>query len=112
MFNFDDLEYYTGTECYYTAPLIWFKYTDGVRYVAKNGGAWLVQDISLFTAKHRNDDFISIQAVFKNNKADISFSDGNGNEWKKYHVAHTPDFEEGTINFYIIDGICLLANEY
>ena len=112
MFNFDDLDNCTGTECYYTAPLIWFKYTDGVRFVAKNGGAWLVQDISLFTAKHRNDDFISIQAEFKNHKADIHFSDGNGNEWRKYHVAHTPDFKEGTINFYIIDGICLLANEY
>lgn len=112
MFNFDILDNFTGTELYYHTPLIWFKYTDGVKYVARNGGAWLVQDISLFTAKHRNDDFISIQAAFKNNKADIHFSDGNGNEWKKYHVAHTPDFEEGEINFYIIDGICLLASEY
>lgn len=112
MFNFDNLDYYTGTEHYYKAPLIWFKYTDGVKYVADNGGAWLVQDISLFTAKHQNDDFISIKAVFKKNKAVITYSDGDGNEWRKIPVAYTPDFDEGEIKFFIIDGICLLASEY
>jgi hypothetical protein len=112
MFDYNDLDYCTGTEHYYKAPLIWFKYTDGVKYVAHNGGAWLIQDISLFTAKHQNDDFICVDCKFNGKGADIHFSDGNGNEWRKYHVAHTPDFGKGEIKFFIIDGICLLASEY
>lgn len=42
----------------------------------------------------------------------FNFDDGNGNIWHKYHVAHTPDFDEGEITFFIIDGVCLLASEY
>lgn len=112
MFNFDYLDYYTGTEQYYKAPLIWFNYTDGVKYISDNGGHWLIQDIALFTMKHREDDFICVECKFKNKKADIYFSDGNENVWQKYHVAHTPDFDNGEIKFYIYNDVCLLASEY
>lgn len=112
MFNYDILENFTGTELYYHTPLIWFKYTDGVKYVARNGGAWLVQDISLFTARHQNDDFICVKAVFNGKGANVHFTDGNENEWKKYHVARTPDFDKGEITFFICNGVCMLASEY
>lgn len=112
MFDYSELEYCTGTENYWTTPLIWFNYTDGVRHVMNNGGAWLVQDISLFTAKHRRDDFICVKAVFDGKGADIHFSDGNNDEWKKYRVAFTPDFDKGEITFFITDNVCLLASEY
>ncbi len=112
MFNFDNLEYYTGTEQYYKNPYFWFVYTDGVKYVCDNGGAWLIQDISLYTYKHKEDDFISVEVVFKNHTATITFSDGNEHIWDKKEVLYTPDFADGEIKLFIYDNVCLLANEY
>lgn len=107
--DFNNIDYFTGTENYYKSPLIWFNYTDGVKYVADHGCAWLVQDMSLFTARHQSD-FICVDVVFKNNKATITYKDDD----KPFKVVNVPftDSDDGELKFFIMDNVCLLANEY
>nr|WP_193565342.1 DUF6876 family protein [Microcystis aeruginosa] len=38
MNKLENLSEFTGTENYYTNPLYPFKYTDGIKYLAENGG--------------------------------------------------------------------------
>ena len=110
MFKYESLENFKSTFFKYRSNLIWFKYSDGVRYIHRNGGNWLIQDISLFTYKHQNE-FIKVKAVFNNGCADVYFTDENDDEWKKYHIVNAPNFENGEINLIIENGFCKLSIE-
>ena len=47
MNRLENLSNFHGTENYYTNPMYPFEYTDGIKYLAENGGAyWLLDAIA------------------------------------------------------------------
>lgn len=61
----ENLRQFTGTENYYSNPLYPFKYTDGIKYLAENGGAyWLLDAIASWQKEpiiKSNSDLSQIQ---------------------------------------------------
>lgn len=62
MNKLENLSEFTGTKNYYTNPLYPFKYTDGIKYVAENGGAyWLLDAIASWQLEKiiRRDQYLA-----------------------------------------------------
>jgi hypothetical protein len=102
--NFDMLANFTGSQQ-------WFKhglartvlFTEGVKYVADNAGAyWLIDIIALSQVnnKVRVEEFQVWNLSVKDGKATISCDDGNDNIVLTQSVDYT-DFPEPGIKFYV-----------
>lgn len=58
----EKLSQFTGTECYYQHPVLGYRYTDGMQYLAQTFKCyWLLRDIAL----HNNLHFQKINACFQ-----------------------------------------------
>lgn len=106
-----------GTERYYTNPLLPFKFTDGVHYFVKEGGAvWFLHEVAGIVAKIKTP-FYSIKVVSKERKdgkyhaVDIIVEDGDRNLLNKKHIAKS-DLPIGKYKFYLYNGVLLLTSEY
>ena len=113
----ENLENFWGTEKYYTAPFLPFKFTDGVHYFAKEGGAvWFLYEVEGIVAKIKAS-FYSIKVISKARKGstfntvDIITEDGNDNLLNKKHIAKS-DLPIGEYKFFLYNGVLLLASEY
>jgi len=109
-----DLKQFTGSErLYITNRFEFMRITDGVKYFADKGGAyWAVTDI-LATAIMLREQFLVAKVVSKDNKAVITYEDGDCN--KIQHATQEygwTDLPEGEYKFYVIDGVMLLPSEY
>jgi hypothetical protein len=111
-----DLAQFTGTTVWYRHPLFKaFSYTDGVQYVASEGGAyWLIEKI--FALQHypkvRSEAFQlwTLQAR-KDQSATITCEDGNGGKVYAEELYFT-DFPLSEIKLYFTDNVLLLPSEY
>lgn len=112
-----DLRQFTGTET-------WFRhainrtvlYTEGVRYVAENGGAyWLIDEIALIQPYDKKVAAEPFQAwkltVRADRTATLVCEDGNGNLVFTKEIEFT-DFPLAEIEFYFTDNTLLLPSEY
>lgn len=107
-----DLEQFTGTENYYKAsPWTPIVITDGVKYFADKGGAWWAVDDILINATPLNKSFLSVEVESKDNKATITYSDGDYNVLLKHEYPIT-DLENGTYKFFITNYVMMLTSEY
>ena len=114
-----DLAHFTGTEQLWHQPLISFKYTDGVKYVAREGNAyWLLTDISAFQYQPaiveyaKNDWFQTWKlCVHDDNTATLTCADGNRHILFTHEYLHT-DFPLPEIMFFLVDGVLMLPSEY
>jgi hypothetical protein len=106
----ENLNQFTGSENYYRNGMNRnFIYTDGVKYVAEEGGAyWLVDDIAIanaFDPKLKEEGFQSwILTKEENDSARLTADDGNGNILYSKKIDFT-DFPLDEIKFYVVDAL-------
>jgi hypothetical protein len=115
----EDLTRFTGTERYWQEPLLAFKYTDGVHYLATEGDAyWLLTDISAFQQhaaivdyKQRDNFQLWHLQVRPDHTALLTCDDGNG-QILFTHAYHYTTFPLTEIKLYLVDDVLLLPSEY
>lgn len=113
-----DLSQFTGTSQWYTHPL-GLLYTDGVLYLAEQGGAhWLLDTIASWQAAPRiRDDLMLQQIQFWNLTVNLDCSAVLICERDSDDVAVTQeipftDFPLASVTIYCQGGVLLLPSEY
>ena len=113
MLTKDTLEQFTGTEQWYR-HLSGYLYTDGVRYVAQEGGAyWLIDKILLTTSvKEDLQEFGAWKLTVNEDKSAILVcEDGNYHELYSEEIDWT-DFSLDTIELWFENGVLILPSEH
>ena len=124
----DDLRsalfHFTGTEQWYRHPFNQrMIYTDGVKFLAENGGEqgayWFLDKMALeacplLTAKSQNFAAVTL-TVNVDETAVITLTDGNDGQIERFDISYT-DMQTGEWRFYLIeegdDRVLLLPSEY
>jgi hypothetical protein len=113
MLTKDTLEQFTGTEQWYR-HLSGYLYTDGVRYVAQEGGAYWLIDKILLTASVKEDlqEFGAWKLTVNEDKSAILVcEDGNYHELYREKIDWT-DFPLNTIELWFENGVLILPSEH
>jgi len=113
MLTTNELRQFTGTENWYK-HLSGYLYTDGVLYVAREGGAfWLVDKILLMTrAKNNLQEFgVWKFEVNEDKSAILVCEDGNYYELYREKIEWT-DFPLDKIELWFENGILILPSEH
>ena len=110
-----DLSYFYATEQYFFNPLFPnFRYTDGVRYVATEGGAyWLIDSIfsTQLLPAIRKQTFQSWTLKVKDCSAVLSCTNDNEQSVYSQNISFT-DFPLPEITFWLVDKVLMLPSEY
>jgi hypothetical protein len=112
-----DLRHFTGTETWYRHALVRdILYTEGVQYVAEQGGAyWLVDEIALlqkYQPEIAAEGFQLWKLRVKDDRsATLSCQDGDCKTIFEKTIAFT-DFPLPEISFYVTNQTILLPSEY
>ena len=110
------LKQFTGTDQYYRNPLFpKFRYTDGVKYLAEEAGAYWLLD-TIFSENGclplSNHPFqVWKLNVAADNTATISVEDGNEEVLKRIKL-HFTDFPLASIELWLVENILILPSEY
>lgn len=113
MLTKNELRQFTGTEHWYK-HISGYLFTDGVLYVAQEGGAfWLIDKILLTTrAKTILQEFGSWKLEVNENKtATLVCEDGNYHELYREKIEWT-DFPLKIIDLWFENGVLILPNEH
>ncbi len=113
MLREESLGQFSGTEYWYK-HLSGYLYTDGVLYVAKEGGAfWLVDKILLTTRAKKNlQEFGVWKLEVKEDKtAVLVCEDGNYNQLYQEQIEWT-DFPLSRIELWFENGVLILPSEH
>jgi hypothetical protein len=111
-----ELRQFTGTEKYYYNPVFEdFKYTDGVKFLAGEAGAYWLLDYIFSSQPHRDLRNQPFQVwkikVNEDDSALIKVEDGNNNILTKFNIEFT-DFPLEEFDLWLIDKILILPSEY
>lgn len=110
-----ELAWFTGsTQLYYHPLFKAYKYTDGVRFLAQNAGAyWLLEYIlsNQTLPVLKNETFQVWKMKVVNSSAIIKVEDGNSNVLKDFKISFT-DFPLKEITFWIEGDTLLLPSEH
>jgi len=111
-----ELRYFTGTEQYFYHQMFpKFRYTDGVRFLAQEAGAyWLLEKIfsNQILPEIRGERFQFWKlSVTENQSANLTCEDGNGTVVYAEKIDYT-DFPLEEITFFFTDSVLLLPSEY
>lgn len=110
-----DLKQFTGTEQWYRNPLFPnFLYTDGVKYLAEQAGAyWLIDYVfnNQFQKDIKEHPFQVWKIAVDDSKAVIRVEDGNDNLIKLFKINYT-DFPISDFSVWFTDNVLLLPTEY
>jgi hypothetical protein len=114
--NEADLANFTGSENWYRHWLGKVLYTDGVKYVADQAGAyWLIDEIAINQTrlKIKAEEFQvwTLKVDLEKHKGVLTCDDGNGNVVFSKKIEYT-DFPLSKITLYCTDGTILLPSEY
>lgn len=110
-----DLGQFTGTDHHYRHGLCRsITYTDGVRYLAENAGAyWLVDKIATNQLRPRikREEFQSWKLKVDGTQAVLTCDDGNGNIVHREKIDFT-DFPLDHIELWVEGTVILLPSEH
>lgn len=111
-----ELRQFTGTEKYYYNPLfLKFRYTDGVKFLAEEAGAyWLLDYIfSNQTSKNLLEQPFQVWKLKVNDdsSAQIVVEDGNDQILDQFKIGFT-DFPLEKFDLWLIDKVLILPSEY
>ena len=111
-----DLDQFTGTENWYQHWLGKCTYTDGVKFLAEQAGAfWLIDEVAINQTrpKVRAEEFQVwiLTTDLEKRKAVLQCEDGNDNVVFTKQIEFT-DFPLSEIKLYCTDGVILLPSEY
>lgn len=110
----EDLSQFTGTEQWYK-HFLGLLYTDGVQYVAEQGGAyWLIDAIASYlpTVRKIDNDFMVWELKTFDNKATLIAKTDINQPNSIFQAIEFTDFPLEYIKFYQCDGVLLLPSEY
>jgi hypothetical protein len=122
-FSLDELKHFSGSDEIFKHWISKMHYTEGVRYLAHEAGAyWLIDEIACIILprllKENKDWFYTIElSVSSDHSAIVIIGDGNDNIHLKHRINWT-DFpvKEKPVKFYLCDSgdhYCLmLPSEY
>ena len=115
------LQYFTGTEMFYSLPLIRTRFTDGLKYLSTVAECfWLITDVSVIAKSLLNrSHFITIdfkrlseeEQDYTGYEAEIIYGDGNGNIFETHRYNFT-DFPLDELRLYFVDNTLMLTSEY
>lgn len=109
------LAMHTGSETCYRHWAGALRFTEGVKFLADEAGAyWLIDNITAFRldAKVRCEEFVLWRLLVNADRsATLIAEDGNENELLRQHVPWT-DFPLEEISLYLTDETLLLPSEY
>jgi hypothetical protein len=110
------LEQFSGTEKYYFNPLFpEHRYTDGIKYLAMEAGAyWLIDFIFSYCEVPALDgEEFQVWKLMVNadESASIKVEDGNSNQLKEFRIPFT-DFPLPQIELWLVDQVLILPSEY
>lgn len=110
-----ELRHFTGTTQWYRNPIFAnCLYTDGVKFLADNAGAyWLIDYIfsHQMTPKIKAEAFQVWKISMEENMATISVEDGDKNVIKKFDPIYS-DFPLREFTLWFTEGVLLLRTEY
>ena len=114
-----DLSQFNGSDTIYYHPAFHYQYTEGVRYVAKNGGAWWLLDAIhswQSTALKKSAKLQEFQLwtlkIGKERSARLACQeDFNKPRLITQEIEYT-DFPLTSLKIYVIDGLMMLPSEY
>ena len=111
-----DLEQFTGTENWYQHWLRKCTYTDGVKFLAEQAGAfWLIDEVAISQTrpKVRGEEFQVwiLDVDLEHKRGTLRCEDGNDHVVYRKEIPFT-DFPLPTIKLYFTDGVILLPSEY
>ena len=116
--NQEELNQFTGTEKWYRTLLYGdYLFTDGVKYVAEEGGAYWLIDKIFSCAAHvkelEREDFQTWKLIRHRDGdgASLICEDGNYNRLYSEDIEFT-DFPMKSIELYFINRVLLLPSEY
>jgi len=109
-----ELAHFTGTTQWFKNPIFpKFTYTDGVKYLAENAGAfWLIDYIfsnQISPIKEHPFQVWEIKVV--DDEGFITIGDGNDNLIKEFKIPYT-DFPLDKYTLWFVEGVLLLKSEY
>ena len=113
MLTLNGLSQLYGTEHWYK-HLSGYLYTDGVQYVAQEGGAYWLVDKILFTTRAKEDlqEFAAWKLEVNEDKSAILVcEDGNYHELYREKIDWT-DFPLNKIEFWFENGVLILPSEH
>lgn len=110
-----ELKHFTGSETIYKHTLSRGTYTEGVRHVAQELGAYWLLDY-IFSVQFSTEVLGQDFQVWKlrtddESGASLMLEDGNSNELKRFEITYT-DFPLKEITFWLVNNILLLPSEY
>lgn len=112
-----DLAQFTGTENWYRHPIVrTVIYTDGIKFLAEQAGAyWLIDEIafsqSLKNVKAEEFQVWKLSVDLEKSRGVLTCDDGNNNIIYKKHIQYT-DFPLDEIRIYFVNNVILLTSEY
>jgi len=107
-----DINHFTGTENLYKHWL-GIIYTDGVKYVAEEAGAyWLIDAIASYYSSTKQHEFqVWTLTKKQNGEWNLRATDGNDNIIVNQEIEFS-DFPIDKIVFYLCDNTLMLTSEY
>ncbi len=113
-----DLARFQGTENHYKHWLGYFKYTDGVKYLADKAGAyWLIDDIAShqLDARVQNDEMLQQfqiwQLSVQENSGVLTLLRDTDDPMLTQEIKYT-DFPLDEIKLYLNEKVLMLPSEY
>lgn len=110
-----ELRQFSGSETIYKHNLSRGTYTEGVRHVAQELGAYWLLDY-IFSVQFSTEVVGQEFQVWKlktgdESEATLILEDGNDNELKRFEISYT-DFPLKEMTFWLVNNILLLPREY
>lgn len=109
-----ELRNFIGSEVVYRHNLSRGTYTEGVRHIAKELGAyWLLDTIfsMQFSKEVLEQEFQVWKLEVKDQSGTLTLEDGNGNEAIRQEISYT-DFPLDEITLWLVNNVLLLPSEY
>lgn len=101
-----------GSDVFYKMSPIKISYTQGVKEVMDKANAhWLVSDVLVILTALKRKDFTAIKLTVEDNKAELSFTDGNRKVLYTQKYKYT-DFPTGKWLFFYQNNVLMLNTEY
>lgn len=112
MNKLENLSNFHGTENYYTNPMYPFEYTDGIKYLAENGGAYWLLDAIASWQKEFNSSQIQFWMLIVNVDNSAVLTCERDDEPVITQQIPFTDFPISEVALWLCDGVLLLPSEY
>lgn len=113
MNRLENLSNFTGTKNYYRNKNYLFEYTDGIKYLAENGGAyWLLDAIASWQKELDSSRIQFWRLKVNSDKSAVLTCERDSDDIVCEQKIPFTDFPLSEVMLYLCDGVLLLPSEY